>query len=101
MKTSILNSITETHLLLLFHYLIIFLLILGFYACSKTGAKGNPSLPPDQKSTNIKETGSGASVSIWFRMQQTGIVGPRYLRQKNRSHLNKSNSKMTTMKKTI
>lgn len=63
MKTFILNSITETHLLLLFHYLIIFLLILGFYACSKTGAKGNPSLPPDQKSTNIKETGSGASVS--------------------------------------
>lgn len=63
MKTSILNSITETHLVLLLHYLIIFLLILGFYACSKTGAKSNPSLPPDQNSTNIKEAGSGASVS--------------------------------------
>jgi hypothetical protein len=63
MKTSILNSITETHLVLLLHYVIIFLLILGFYACSKTGAKSNPTLPPDQKSTNIKEAGSGVSAS--------------------------------------
>ncbi len=31
-KSSILNSITDTNLVLLFHYLIILFLILGFYA---------------------------------------------------------------------
>lgn len=63
MKTSILNSITETNLVLLFHYLIIFLLILGFYACSKTGAKISPGTPPVQKSTGIKDEGSNVSAT--------------------------------------
>jgi hypothetical protein len=63
MKTFILNSITDTNLVLLFHYLIIFLLILGFYACSKTGARNTPPKPPSQESTNIKEAGSSASAN--------------------------------------
>jgi hypothetical protein len=63
MKTSILESITDTNLVLLFHYLIIFLLILGFYACSKIGVKSTPHQAPPQESLNIKEEGSAVSAT--------------------------------------
>ena len=63
MKTSILNSITETNLVLLLHYLVIFLLIVGFYACSKTGAGSTPPQQPLQKSANIKEADLSTSAT--------------------------------------
>ena len=72
MKTSILNSITDTNLVLLFHYLIIFLLILGFYACSKTGVRSAPPQSPQQESTNIRE--SGSSVSATTLLQDATVL---------------------------
>lgn len=63
MKTSILVSFTDKNLVLLFHYLMIFFLILGFYACSKTGIKSTPPQTPPKESENIKETGSAVSAT--------------------------------------
>ncbi len=63
MKISILNAITDINLELLSHCSIIFFLLLGFYACSKTGAKSAPSkiLPPI--SVKLKESGSDISAT--------------------------------------
>lgn len=63
MKTYILNAITDLNLELLSHCSIIFFLLLGFYACSKTGVKSaTPQIPP-QESAIIKEADSSISAT--------------------------------------
>ncbi len=63
MKTYILNAIEDINLELLSHCLIIFFLLLGFYACSKTGVKSAPPKIPPQESPEIKEAGSSVSAT--------------------------------------
>jgi hypothetical protein len=64
MKTSILNAITDINLELLSHCSIIFFLLLGFYACSKTGAKNaSPQILP-RITAKIKEAGSDISATV-------------------------------------
>ncbi len=63
MKTTILNAITDINPELLSHCSIILFLLLGFYACGKTGVKSAPSkiLPPI--SAKLKEAGSDISAT--------------------------------------
>jgi hypothetical protein len=61
-KTFILNSVTETSLVLLFHYLILLFLIIGFCACNKTEAVNTPPPPPPPQDTATVYI-AGSSVS--------------------------------------
>jgi hypothetical protein len=65
MKTFILNAITDINLELISHCSIIFFLLLGFYACSKTGVKNVPSKVPPQESSKIREAGSDVSATTF------------------------------------
>jgi hypothetical protein len=67
MKTSILNAITDINLELISHCSIILFLLLGFYACSKTGVKNAPTKVPPQESSKIKEAGSSVSATTFIQ----------------------------------
>ncbi|HTB26500.1 MAG TPA: hypothetical protein VK711_14095 [Puia sp.] len=74
--TSILNSITDTNLVLLFHYLIILFLIIGFYACNKTEVNWTPPPPPSPRdTTTIYIAGSSVSATTLLSVATVWING--------------------------
>jgi hypothetical protein len=76
---SILNSITDTNLILLFHYLIILFLIIGFYACNKTEVNWTPPPPPPPPpvpdTTTIYIAGSSVSATTLLSVATVWING--------------------------
>ena len=75
-ETSILNSITDTNLVLLFHYLIILFLIIGFYACNKTEVNWTPPPPPSPRdTTTIYIAGSSVSATTLLSVATVWING--------------------------